>query len=240
MDDDEIVIAGTPEQVWEAITTAAGSEAWSFRLDVEPRVGGAVRIGREPFADEAQATVSAWEPPTRFEYRDGTFATEFLVTARDQGSCVVRVVSSLQTDGEGWDEIAEEARKGWRMTLQVLRTYVTHFAGQPAAKVDLMVPVKAPATARAEIGEKLIRKLGIGEKTCTGPLISGEVDHRGPFFALVRTKELGMFAISCFPMDAVTLSINVTGRLYGPEAEARATKERPRWREWLNEFVDTI
>ncbi|MFC0437917.1 SRPBCC domain-containing protein [Kutzneria buriramensis] len=240
MNDDEIVIAGTPEQVWEAITTAKGSAAWSFRMDVEPRVGGAVRIGREPFAGETEATVSAWEPPTRFGYRDETFATEFLVTARDQGSCVVRVVSSLQTDGEGWDEIAEEAAAGWRMTLQVLRTYVTHFAGQPAAKVDLIVPVKAPPTARAEIGERLAGELGIGDNTCDGPLISGEVDHRGPYFALVRTKKPGMFAVSCFPMDAVTLSINVTGRLYGPEAEARAIKERRRWREWLNGFVETI
>lgn len=38
----EVEIAASPGEVWAAITTSAGSEAWSFRADVEPREGGAV------------------------------------------------------------------------------------------------------------------------------------------------------------------------------------------------------
>jgi hypothetical protein len=49
-----------------------------------------------------------------------------------------------------------------------------------------------------------------------------------------------MFAISCFPMDAVTLSINVTGRLYGPDAQAVADQERPRWHDWLTRLVAQV
>jgi hypothetical protein len=49
-----------------------------------------------------------------------------------------------------------------------------------------------------------------------------------------------LFAISSFPMDAVTLSVNVTGRLYGPGADAVAARERPCWHEWLARLVAGI
>ncbi|GAA3436734.1 SRPBCC domain-containing protein [Kutzneria kofuensis] len=227
MSAEEIEIPAGPEQVWAAITTDSG--AWSFQVDVD---GDTARFHREPFAPDATATVTAWEPPYRFAYEDPTFATEYLVTARDDGSCVVRVVSSLRVQGEGWDDIAEEAAKGWRMTLLVLRVYATYFAGLPAARVDLMMPVDAPPSARAEIGALL----------ADFPIRAGVVEHRGPYFTLLRTTEPspGMFAISCFPMDAVTLSVNVTGRLYGPEAEAAAARERPRWHEWLTRLTTSI
>jgi len=222
--EEHIEIPASPEQVWEAVTTNSG--AWSFQVDVD---GDTARFHREPFAPDATATVTAWEPPHRFAYEDPTFATEILVTARDQGSCVVRVVSSLRVEGEGWDDIAEEARKGWGMTLQVLRCYATHFAGMPSARIDLTMPVDKPPSARAEVGA-LVAAI----------LCSGVVDHQGPYFTLLRTTEPcpGMFAVSSFPMDAVTLSVNVTGRLYGPDAHTIAERERPRWHDWLTRLVN--
>jgi len=122
------------------------------------------------------------------------------------------VVSSLRVEGEGWDDIAEQASKGWGMTLQVLRCYATHFAGQPTVAIDLIKPVE-----RADL---------------TNLPVDGVIEHRGPSFTLLRTTT-GMFAVSCFSMDAVTLSVNVTGRLYGPDAHARAAAERRRWQDWL-------
>jgi len=224
MNEESIEIPASPEQVWDAITTDSG--AWSFQVDVD---GDTANFHREPFAPDATATVTAWEPPHRFDYEDPTFATEILVTARDQDSCVVRVVSSLRVEGEGWDDIAEEARKGWGMTLHVLRCYVTHFAGLPSARVDLTMPVDKPPSARAEVGARIAASLG-----------PGVVDHQGPYFTLLRTTEPcpGMFAVSAFPMDAVTLSVNVTGRLYGPDAHTLAERERPRWHDWLTRLVD--
>lgn len=229
MSEEHIEIPASPEVVWEAITTNSG--AWSFQVDVD---GDTARIHREPFAPDATATVTAWDPPHRFAYEDPTFATEYLLTARDNGSCVLRVVSSLRVDGEGWDEIAEEAAAGWRMTLLVLRCYATHFAGQPSARIDLMMPVNAPPSARAEVGALVERDLAAH--------VGGTVEHLGPYFALLRTTEpcLGMFAISSFPMDAVTLSVNVTGRLYGPDAQAIAERERPRWHDWLAQLTTQV
>ncbi|QUQ64886.1 SRPBCC family protein [Kutzneria sp. CA-103260] len=212
MSEENIEIPASPEQVWAAITTDSG--AWSFQVDID---GDTARFHREPFAPDATATVTAWEPPHRFAYEDPTFATEILVTARDQGSCVVRVVSSLRVEGEGWDDIAEQASKGWAMTLQVLRCYTTHFAGMPSARIDLIRPVDRHADIAGNLP------------------VDGVIEHRGPAFTLLRTTDPcpGMFAISCFSMDAATLSVNVTGRLYGPDAEASVATERSRWHDWL-------
>ncbi|MEU6645975.1 SRPBCC domain-containing protein [Saccharomonospora sp. NPDC046836] len=249
----EVEIAASPEEVWEAITTASGSAAWSFPADIEPREGGAVRLHRGPFGPDAFATVTAWEPPHRFAYEERaattgpTIATEFLVEARERGSCVVRVVSGLYADGDGWDDIAEETGTGWRMALLLLRSYVTHFADEPAARLDLTVPVRAPATARAEVGTRVAAALGLSglakgapfRTPANAPHANGTVEHLGPFFVLLRATQPcpALFGISSFPMDAVTLSVNVTGRLYGPGAEAVAERERPRWHEWLTRLA---
>lgn len=228
MSEEQIEIPVGPEQVWDAITTSAGSVAWSFQVDVD---GDTARFRREPFAPDTSATVTAWEPPHRFAYEDPTFVTEILVTARDHGSCVVRVVSNLRVASEGWDDIAEEAAAGWRMTPRVLRCYATHFAGLPSARIDLTMPVDAPPSARAEVNTLIA---GDGP-----PVDSAVIEDRGPYFTLLRTAT-GMFAISCFPMDAVTLSVNVTGRLYGPDAATSAERERPRWHDWLTRLTARV
>jgi uncharacterized protein YndB with AHSA1/START domain len=228
----EVEIAAGPEEVWQAVTTASGSAAWSFPADVEPRVGGAVRLHRGPFGPDASATVTAWEPPHRFAYEERAaapvpaIATEFLVAAREDGSCVVRVVSSLYADGEGWDDVAEETGTGWRMALLLLRSYVTHFAGRPAARLDLTVPVSAPPAARAEVGALVAMALGLSGLAEGAPFrlpenaphASGTIEHLGTCFVLLRAEQPApaLFAISSFPMDPDTLSVNVTGRLYGP------------------------
>lgn len=245
----EVEIAASPEEVWQAITSASGSAAWSFPADIEPHEGGAVRLDRGPFGPDASATVTAWEPPYRFAYEERapapapSIATEFLVEAREHGSCVVRVVSGLYADGEGWDDIAEDVGTGWRMALLVLRSYVTHFPGRPAARLDLTMPVSAPSDARAEVGALVATALGLSGLAEGAPFrtpedappASGTIEHLGPYFVLLRATQPcpALFAISSFPMDAVTLSVNVSGRLYGPGADTIAARERPRWHDWL-------
>ncbi|MFC4562457.1 SRPBCC domain-containing protein [Nocardiopsis mangrovi] len=245
----EMEVPATPEDVWRAITTVSGSAAWFFPTEAEPREGGAVRLRRGPFAPDSSATVTAWEPPHRFAYEERavapapSIATEFLVEAREQGGCVVRVVSSLYADGAGWDDVAEETGTGWRMALLLLRSYATHFPGRTAARLDLMAPVGAPPGARAEVGAAVRESLGLGGATAGAsfrtpegaPPVSGTVEHLGPYFILLRARRPcpALFAISSFPMDAVTLSVNVTGRLFGPGADAVAARELPRWRDWL-------
>jgi hypothetical protein len=44
-----------------------------------------------------------------------------------------------------------------------------------------------------------------------------------------------LIAMSTLPMDGRTLTVNVSGRLYGPEAHAVAEREQPRWDAWLSD-----
>jgi uncharacterized protein YndB with AHSA1/START domain len=230
----DLDIDAPPEAVWDALATSAGTAAWSFRVDAEPREGGTVRLDRGPFAEDDTGIVTAWEPPHRFGYEGGPIAVEFLVEARDQGSCALRVVNTFP-GGTEWDVIAEEAGNGWRMSLILLRAYVTNFAGQPWAPLDFKQPVSAPPEAREEVGARFAEALGVRGGEFSNALASGVVEHLDPTYVLLRatTPCPGLFAISSFPMDVTTLSVNMTGRLYGPDAEAVAAREHPRWQEWL-------
>ena len=64
----EIEVDASPEEVWEAIATGPGVDAWFMgRNEIEPRVGGATRMAFRGMSEET--TVTAWEPPTRFASR---------------------------------------------------------------------------------------------------------------------------------------------------------------------------
>lgn len=272
----EVEVPPSPEQVWQAIATGTGNAAWLFVTEIEARQGGAMVIHREPFGGHAAATVTAWDPPRRFaceetvERGDGStapLATEFLVEARSGGTCIVRVVSGLSRDGEGWEDLVEGAGVGWRMALTLLRSYLTHFAGKPVAHLDIMTGIHRPLHDAGEVFSTLMRDLGLTGLTAGDPFrvpgdpfrLAGIVDHvdgdvadsgamthapnRWPGdLVLLRTDEPcpGLVAISTLPMDGATLTLNVSGRLYGPDAAATAKRERPRWEAWLSDrFIVT-
>lgn len=245
----EIEVPGTPEEVWRAIATGPGHAAWLLPADIEPGEGGAMVIHREPYSADANATVTVWEPPHRFAYEEPIgpdakpMATEFLVEAKGGGHCVVRVVSGFHHDGEGWEDLVEGAGEGWRMSLTVLRAYLTHFPGQPAANLDAIVDLGRPASERARASTVLFDSLGLtglvaGDpfRTPAGaPSLAGTVEHIGEGYVLLRTVEPypALYAISCFPMaDGAPLSANVLARLYRTPTEV-AVREQANWQTWL-------
>ena len=73
----EIELEATPEEVWEAIATGPGVDAWFMgRNEIEPHEGGKVRTTMPRFTMES--TVTVWDPPRRFATRteegdDGAF-----------------------------------------------------------------------------------------------------------------------------------------------------------------------
>jgi uncharacterized protein YndB with AHSA1/START domain len=261
----EVPVPGEPEDVWRAIATPDGTAAWQFRTEVEGREGGTVVIRRRPFGDDAEAVVTAWEPPRRLAYEEpaspGTpaLATEYLVTARGDGTCVVRVVSSLAgddigggTDAGGWEDLLEGATQGWRMALTILRSYLTHFAGQPVAALDTIATVDRPLGDSAAVFAAVMCPLGVepaqgpavGDRfrsRAGAPPLAGVVDRLDETYALLRTTEPcpALFAVSAFPMDGVTLSVNVCGRFYGPDGPATAAREQWRWDTWLRRQLGT-
>ena len=97
----ELIVPGTPEQVWQAMATGPGNSAWFTKTRIDGRVGGAVDFDFGPNG-ASTGEVTIWEPPFRFgyverEWSDGAppVATEIIVTSRSGGRCVVRMVHSL-------------------------------------------------------------------------------------------------------------------------------------------------
>jgi uncharacterized protein YndB with AHSA1/START domain len=140
----EITLDATPEEVWEAIATGQGLDAWFMgRNQVEPREGGrsSMTIGE----DTEEGIVTAWEPPKRFAYRGEStdssqfMAFEWLIEGRADGGTVLRLVQSGVL-GDDWETEYDALGKGWDMYLHQLAEYLAHFRGRTATPVTVMHP----------------------------------------------------------------------------------------------------
>lgn len=122
----EIEVPGTPEEVWQAIATGPGISSWYVPHTVEERTGGAASasFGEGPEM-QIPGRVAAYEPPRRIVFDSGEdaggLAFEWLVEARDGGSCVVRLVNSGFGSGAEWDDQYDGMREGWLLFLTNLR-----------------------------------------------------------------------------------------------------------------------
>jgi uncharacterized protein YndB with AHSA1/START domain len=76
------------EDVWSAITDADRTARWSFRAEMEPRAGGALRFDLGDHG-EGVGTVLEWDEPSVLEYEWGEPGSEW------------RVRFELTDDGEG-------------------------------------------------------------------------------------------------------------------------------------------
>ena len=96
--------------------------------------------------------VAAWEPPHRIVFDGGEaaggLAFEWLVEARDGGTCIVRLVNSGFGSGEPWDDQYDGMAEGWLLFLRNLQLHCEHFRGQTATAVLPMAmwPGHRPAT----------------------------------------------------------------------------------------------
>jgi uncharacterized protein YndB with AHSA1/START domain len=136
----EITVPGTPEEVWEAVATGPGISSWFIPMEVEERTGGTVTMHWGPAFGDSTGEVLAWEPPRRIVLGGGeepALAYEWLVEARDGGSCVVRLVNSGFGEGEDWDGQYHGMSEGWRVFLEHLRLHLTHFRGQRSVVFQL-------------------------------------------------------------------------------------------------------
>jgi uncharacterized protein YndB with AHSA1/START domain len=251
----EVEVTATPAQVWDAIATADGNAGWSFPTEIEGRVGGEVRIHRQPYGGTAIATVVAWDPPHRLAYDEprttvpgGTdtgepWTTELLVEARSGGTCIVRVVSGFRRHGEAWEEMVDGAAEGWSGALSILRGYLAHFAGQPVAVVDATVTLDRPAQDASAVGAELFASLGLAgldagdpfESPAGPPPLAGVVDQVSPVGLLLRVTAPApaLAEVSGFAIPGMGVLATVALRYYGEGAQAAAAEHGPRWQEWI-------
>ena len=163
-----VEVPGPPDQVWAAVATGPGISSWFVPFSVEERDGGAVGMDFGGLG-RADGTVTAWQPPHRFAYRGGeeerSLAYEWLVEARDGGTCVVRLVNSGFGPGAEWDAEFDGMAEGWRIFLEVLRLHLTHFPGRTARAA---VPTGLTEGPNGEALSRLCSGLGLGREPAPG------------------------------------------------------------------------
>ncbi|WKG04180.1 SRPBCC domain-containing protein [Mycolicibacterium sp. HK-90] len=254
----EFLVPGTPEQVWQAIATGPGMSAWFTPTTVDEHVGGAITFdfGEQDCSDPSPpGVVTAWEPPVRFAYEEPGWngdappvATEVVVTSRSGDRCVVRMVHSLFTEKDDWDDELESFEGGWPGFFEVLRIYLRHHAGQPAAiahatggHTDPMPALWSRLTAALDLDGA-----NVGEHVDTAgsaPRLAGVVERirqdAQSCEAMIRLDEpgAGVAVVGSCPVGDQTRAM-VTLFLYGDGAAKTAAAEQPRWARWLHEFLD--
>ncbi|PXY30899.1 SRPBCC family protein [Prauserella muralis] len=195
---DEVEVAATPEQVWDAIATGPGIDSWFMgRNEVEPGQGGTVRTffgGYTP-----SFAVTAWEPGRRLAYGspeapDGRFvAFEFLIEGRAGGSTALRLATSGFIPGDDWADEFEAMTKGNALFFHTLATYLSHFAGRTATPVTAFGPPVADWTSA---WTALRRAVGLGDDPAVGDTARFTVDgeHIEGHVYSVNSQTLGIVA----------------------------------------------
>lgn len=245
----ELTVPGTPEEVWNAIATGNGNTGWFTRTTIEERVGGALRFDFGP-SGTSEGEVTIWNPPSKVGYveRDWSpgappVATEITVTARDGARCVVRMVHTFVATSDQWDDLMEGFETGWPSFFDVLKVYLAHFAGRPAAQCMAMVPAGVDGR---DAWRRLIEALGLdgadaGETLTTAApqALTGVVEkitqqaRERILLMRVVAPAPGIAMFAAYEMSPGQVNVSVTQYCYGDDAAARAADAEPRWREWL-------
>lgn len=244
----EIEVAGTPEEVWRAIATGPGISSWYVPHTLEEREGGAMTASFGPGPEmQVAGRVAAWEPPHRLLLDGGegveSLAFEWLVEARDGGTCVVRLVNTGFGSGEDWDAQYDGLAEGWPQFLGNLRLHLAHFGGQTARS---MLPTAMWAGARDEVWAALTSGLGIPSAPAVadrvevrapdGPGLAGTVIDTVPFhLALLLDQPAPGTAIVSAEGFGDQVCVSVWSYLYGADAAEAAERDEPGWWAWLGE-----
>ena len=242
-------VPGTPDDVWEAIATGPGISSWFYPTDVEERTGGALTYHTGSQMD-VPAKVTVWDPPRRFRHEgrdcgpDGPpTATEWTITPRSGGRCVVRIVHSLFASANDWDDQLEDFEAGWPAALSILRLYLAHFAGQRASILRAMAPFDGSA---GDAWKALVSAIGVGGLAPGDPWSFSAPDAgalKGDFvesagcrqpYAVFRLREPapGIAVASAYKV-AKQATVTLELYLYGEEAPEVATRDAAAWRAWF-------
>jgi uncharacterized protein YndB with AHSA1/START domain len=184
-----VELDASPERVWAAVATGPGIATWFVPHEVEPGVGGAVRARFDGGAMSVEGRVRAWEPGRRFSYGaiepppegQADYVFEFLVEGRDSGGTVLRFVQSGFLD-EGWEDEYSSLDTGWDLFFGNLRSYLTHFAGQPVHNVVTMAFVQGSG---ADAWKLLLPALGLTGRPEVGDTLTLRPDGPPPITGLV-------------------------------------------------------
>jgi uncharacterized protein YndB with AHSA1/START domain len=188
-----VEVPGTPEEVWDAVATGPGITSWFVPHQVAEHEGGTVTMSFGSMGEE-HATVSVWDPPHRVVFVGGgehPLAYEWLVEAKDGGTCTVRLVNSGFGDGAEWDDDLDAMTKGWTLLLQVLRLHLTHFRGRHGSAI---IPHGSAPGPNAAAFAALCAALGLPDDLADGDRLAaggdGVPELTGTVERAVRSPEM--------------------------------------------------
>jgi hypothetical protein len=219
----EVELPATPEQVWEAVATDAGTASWLF--PEEPGPGALVESDRPR------------RYAVRTESEDGTFnALEFVIEAREGGTAVLRYVHSGIFSDE-WGDQYDAVDAHTDFYLHTLGEYLEHFSPRTATYVGGGPDgLNGPEASMApDAFAELRRALGVPEGASQGDSVrlahdevDGVIDYLTPNFLGVRTGDAlyRFFGRNAFG-GPVGMSIHHFGDGVDPEAMSAS------WERWL-------
>lgn len=242
----ELEVDGTPDQVWHAVATGAGHCAWFADTTIDERVGGRIEFDFGPNGSSS-GEVTRWDPPHRFGYVEHDWcddappvATDITVTARSGDRCVIRMVHTLVTDSDAWDDQIEGFESGWPAHFAVLQSYLRHFAGQPAATVHLAATADLPPLEAwklmlsafgldgADVGDLRTLRPAQDDFVVLVDRIYQDENQRYLVARLAAPTPGAVMVGICTLAGATTAGVNAF--FYGADAARNAALARPAWR----------
>ncbi|MGK2955952.1 MAG: SRPBCC family protein [Solirubrobacterales bacterium] len=248
----EVEIEGSPEDVWQAVATGNGIEAWFVPTEVGEQAGGEMMMKLGPDLD-APARILTWDPPHRFVYEEDLgdeetgpqmLLSEWTVEAVGGGHTVMRMVCSGQLDGDDWDEFFESVSGGWSSFFVNLKLYVERFAGLEANTVliDVQMGDSEVDAYLAVDGILGIDGLNVGDPVSFSipgvEPVSGEVlrTKENELSLVVDSPEPGQMEFSAFSGGG-DRRFRFHWRIYGEGGSALAAESRDPWVRWLTELL---
>ena len=215
--DMEIEIDATPEQVWEAVSTAAGIASWFAPIArVEPGKGGSVTFGWSPDM-EATSRIEVWEPNKHIrivgDRPEGAppSVVDYYIEGRG-GKTVLRLVHSGFGDTANFDGEFESTGGAWPTFLKMMK----HSVEQGVARCRNVTLFRMLPVSRAEAWGKLTAAVPELPKTAAG-VCAVEFPDRNHALLCVFCEKCGGKAM-----------LTLTWLLYG-ESEPEAEKVREHW-----------
>ena len=242
----EIEVVGTPEEVWQAVATGPGISSWYVPHDVEERTGGAAQARFGPAPEmHIDGRVAAWEPPRRIVFDGGEgaggLAFEWLVEAREGGTCIVRLINSGFGSGADWDAQYDGMADGWPLFLTNLQLHLAHFRGRTATAV---LPSAMWSGARADVWARLLGELCLPAAPQVGDAVSTEgsgapqlrgtvVDAHPNRLAILLDDPVPGTAFVAAEGVGEHTGVSVWSYLYDDTGRATARRDEPAWFAWL-------
>jgi uncharacterized protein YndB with AHSA1/START domain len=247
----EIEVPGTPEEVWQAIATGPGITSWFVPTELEERVGGSVLFHLDEEVQSA-GTVTAWSPPHRLVYEEPDWnppapplATEHVVEASSGAMCRVRIVSSLFTGSDEWDDQLETMDTGWRPFFDILRLVLTHYRCLPAYTMQQMRPTKmseaeAWAAVSAPLGSTSVKEgAPVSAPSADVPPFEGTVE-RTQASGTMRNVQIrltqpasGIASLTTHGAGDTTY-VGLGFYLFGEDAEEAVRRDGERWKAFMD------